>query len=293
MTTLNVKEIFNDLHQMPELGMQEYKTSAYLADAMEKLGYNVTRNVGGTGVVAIEKGEEEGPVLLLRADMDALPYTIDGKQVAIHACGHDAHSAMLLAAASVLKGKIKRGTLKILFQPAEETLVGALGIIDAGVLEDVDMALGLHIRPVQDIPFGTLSPGVKHSSSTFVKVVLHGRSAHASRPHLGVNTIEAAAAIIHSVASIKMNPNFSWSCKPTIINGGGTATNIIPDCTSMMFDIRSQTNEIMSELLDRFQKVVKNVADAFEAEAEVIFPGGVIPAAVLDDELTAEVAESI
>ena len=293
MTTLNVKEIFNDLHQIPELGMQEYKTSAYLADAMEKLGYDVTRNVGGTGVVAIEKGEEEGPVLLLRADMDALPYTIDGKQVAIHACGHDAHSAMLLAAASVLKGKIKRGTLKVLFQPAEETLVGALGIIDAGVLEDVDMALGLHIRPVQDIPFGTLSPGVKHSSSTFVKVVLHGRSAHASRPHLGVNTIEAAAAIIHSVASIKMNPNFSWSCKPTIINGGGTATNIIPDCTSMMFDIRSQTNEIMSELLERFQKVVKNVADAFEAEAEVIFPGGVIPAAVLDDKLTAEVAESI
>lgn len=113
MTTLNVKEIFNDLHQMPELGMQEYKTSAYLADAMEKLGYDVTRNVGGTGVVAIEKGEEEGPVLLLRADMDALPYTIDGKQVAIHACGHDAHSAMLLAAASVLKGKIKRGTLKV------------------------------------------------------------------------------------------------------------------------------------------------------------------------------------
>ena len=291
MTTLNVKEIFNDLHQIPELGREEYKTSAYLADAMEKLGYDVTRNVGDTGVVAIEKGEEDGPVLMLRADMDALPYTIDGKQVAIHACGHDAHSAMLLAAASELKGKIKRGTLKILFQPAEETLTGALDIIEAGVLEGVDIAMGLHIRPVQDIPFGTLSPGVKHSSSSFVKVVIHGRSAHASRPHLGVNTIEAAAAIIHSVAAIKMNPNFSWSCKPTIINGGGTATNIIPDCTSIMFDIRSQTNEIMSELLERFQKVVKNVAEAYEAEADVIFPGGVIPAAVLDDELTAEVAE--
>ena len=81
MTILNVKEIYNDLHQIPELGLQEYKTSAYLAEAMEKLGYEVTRNVGGTGVVAIEKGEEEGPVLLLRADMDALPYTIDGKHL--------------------------------------------------------------------------------------------------------------------------------------------------------------------------------------------------------------------
>ena len=183
MTALNVKEIYHDLHQMPELGLEEYKTSAYLADAMEKLGYDVTRNVGVTGVVAIEKGEEEGPVMLLRADMDALPFVIDSKPVNIHACGHDAHSAMLLAAASVLKGKIKRGTLKILFQPAEETLKGALGIIDAGVLEDVDMALGLHIRPVQDIPFGTLSPVVKHSSSTFVKVILYGRIEHASGPH--------------------------------------------------------------------------------------------------------------
>ncbi len=293
MTALNVKELYHDLHQMPEIGMEEYKTSAYLADAMEKLGYDVTRNVGGTGVVAIEKGEADGPVLLLRADMDALPFVINGEQVNIHACGHDAHSAMLLAAASVLKGKIKRGTLKVLFQPAEETLKGALAIIDAGVLEDVDMALGLHIRPVQDIPYGTLSPAVKHSSSTFVKVVLHGRSCHASRPHLGINTIETAAGIINAVAAIKMNPNFSWSCKPTIINGGGSATNIVPDHTMMMFDIRSQTNEIMSELLEKFEKVVKSVAAAYDAEAEVIFPGGVIPAAVLDDELTAEVAESI
>ena len=293
MTVLNVKEIYNDLHQMPEVGLQEFKTSAYLADAMEKLGYEVTRNVNVTGVVAIEKGEEPGPTLLLRADMDALPFVIDGKPVNIHACGHDAHSAMLLAAASVLKGKIKRGTLKVLFQPAEETLYGAIGIIEAGVLEGVDMALGLHIRPIQDIPDGTMSPGVKHSSSTFVKVSIHGRSAHASRPHLGVNTIETAAAIIQSVAAIKMNPNFSWSCKPTIINGGGSATNIIPDSTTITFDIRSQTNEIMTELLERFQKVVKSVGEAFEAEVEVIFPGGVIPAAVLDDELTAEVAESI
>lgn len=293
MTILNVKEIYHDLHQMPELGLQEYKTSAYLADAMEKLGYEVTRNVGVTGVLAVEKGNEPGPVMLLRADMDALPFVIDGRNVNIHACGHDAHSAMLLAAASVLKGKIKRGTLKILFQPAEETLEGALGIIDAGVLEGVDLALGLHIRPAQDIPFGTLSPAVKHSSSTFVKVELRGRSCHASRPHLGINTIEAAAGIINAAAAIKMNPNFSWSCKPTIINGGGTAVNIVPDHTTIMFDIRSQTNEIMTELLAKFEKVVKNVAAAYDAEAEVIYPGGVIPAAVLDDELTAEVAESI
>lgn len=293
MAILKVKDIYHDLHQMPEIGFQEYKTSAYLAAAMEALGYTVSRNVGETGVVAFEKGEEEGPVMLLRADMDALPFVVGDESVSIHACGHDAHCAMLLAAASVLKGKIRRGTLKFLFQPAEETLLGALSIIDAGVLDDVDIAVGLHIRPIQDIPFGTLCPGVKHSSTTFVKVVLNGRSAHASRPHLGVNTIEAAAAIINNIASIKMNPNVSWSCKPTIINGGGSASNIIPATTSIIFDIRSQCNEVMGTLLERFRKVVKSVAEAFEAETEILFPCGVVPAAILDEELTTEVAESI
>ena len=88
------------------------------------------------------------PCILLRADMDALPFLIDGEKKNIHACGHDAHSAMLLAAASELVGKVKRGTLRILFQQGEETLKGALAVIDAGVIEDVDIALGLHIRPV-------------------------------------------------------------------------------------------------------------------------------------------------
>ena len=170
MTALNVKDIFNDLHQIPEVGFQEFKTSAYLADKLEALGYEVTRNLGGTGVVGVVKGAEPGPVMLLRADMDALPFVIDGEHKAIHACGHDAHCSMVLAAASLLKDKVKRGTLKILFQPAEETLGGALAIINAGVLEDVDFAVGLHIRPVQDLPFGKLSPAVHHSSSTFANI---------------------------------------------------------------------------------------------------------------------------
>ena len=294
MESLNVKELYHALHQIPEVGEHEFKTSAFVADVLEKLGYAVTRNVGGTtGVVAVEKGVEPGPVLLLRADMDALPFVIDGKPCCIHACGHDGHMSMLLAAASLLKGKIKRGTLKLLFQPAEETFVGAVSMIEAGVLEGVDMAMGLHIRPKQDIPYGTIAPGVQHSSSTAAKIFIKGMSCHASRPHLGINTLEAAAAVINAIAAIKMNPNLSCSYKPTMIDCNSNATNIVPSETTITYDLRSESNELMEELVEKFKTAAVNAAKAYGAEAEVTFPFGIIPAARLDADLTNDVAESV
>lgn len=293
MNKLDPRNIYDDLHQIPELGFEEFKTSAYLADKLEAMGYKVTRNIGGTGVIGEIKGSEPGPVMMLRADMDALPFLIDGEKNNIHACGHDAHSAMLLAAASELVGKVKRGTLRILFQQGEETLKGALAVIDAGVIEDVDIALGLHIRPVQDIAYGEMSPAVRHASSTFVNVVINGLSSHGARPHLGVNAIEAAAVAINAITAIKINPIIPWSCKVTGIKGGGVAPNIIPDKVEMIVDARAQTNEAMTELLEKLRRAVTNAAAALGATAEVTTPGGVIPAAEYDDELTAEVAECI
>ena len=166
--SFEVKSLYEDLHQMPELGFQEVKTSAYVVEKLKEMGYtNITTGVGKTGVVAVEEGAEPGPCVMLRADMDALPFKVDGKDCVIHACGHDSHTAMLLAAAALLKGKIKRGKLKLLFQPAEETLKGALAVIEDGVLDDVDMALGLHIRPEGDIPDGTIAAALLHSASIF------------------------------------------------------------------------------------------------------------------------------
>ena len=135
---LDVIKVWEDLHKTPELGFEEHETAKYIAEKLTALGYEVETGVGGTGVVGVIKGEEEGPCLMLRADMDALPFTINGEKKVIHACGHDSHSAMLLAAASRLVGKIKRGKLKVLFQQGEETLFGAMSVIKAGVLEDVD-----------------------------------------------------------------------------------------------------------------------------------------------------------
>ena len=161
------------------------------------------------------------------------------------------------------------------------------------MLEDVDIAVGLHIRPVQDLPFGKLSPAVRHASSTFAKVKITGQSCHGSRPHLGVNAVEGAAAVINAASGVRINPVISWSCKATAVNGGGSAYNIIPDHAEITFDVRCQENEGMTELLGKLQKAAENVAAAYGATAEFSLPGGVIPAAVLDKELTAEVAECI
>ena len=144
---LDVVKVWQDLHKTPELGFEEVKTSAYLAEALEKIGYEVHRGIAKTGVVGYKRTNVPGPVLMLRADMDALPFkNDDGTIERVHACGHDSHSAMLLTAAAYLFDKVKKGTLKIFFQPAEETIFGAQRSIDDGVIDDVDMALGLHIR---------------------------------------------------------------------------------------------------------------------------------------------------
>ena len=291
MAQLDVVKVWEDLHKTPELGFEEVQTAAYIAKALKDMGYEVTEGVGKTGVVAYARGQEPGPCVMLRADMDALPFVIDGKKTAIHACGHDAHSAMLLAAASALVGKVKRGTLKLLFQPAEETLKGALSVIEDGVLNDVDMAFGLHIRPVQDVADGQMVAALCHSASGFFRIEVKGQSAHASRPHLGVNCAEILAAIVMNISQLKFNPAQTWSCKCTKIDVGGAAVNVIPDHGYAMYDIRSQTNPLMKEMLDKVRRCAENTAAAFGATATMTFPGDVIPACEYDDTLVQEVAD--
>ena len=293
MEKLDVMKLWDYLHSIPELGFKEFKTAAFLAKELEKLGYKVTRNVGGTGVIGELSGTEEGPTIMLRADMDALPFVIDGKDEVIHACGHDAHCAMVLAAAAILADKIKRGKLLILFQPGEETLKGALAVIATGLMDKVDIAMGLHIRPIQDIPNGTMTPAICHGASTFAQVKILGKGCHGSRPHLGVNACDAVAAVINAVNAIKLNPVLAWSCKVTNIKAGGAAPNIIPDKAALVLDCRAQTNEVMTEMLAKLKMAITNAAASVGATATLDTPDGVIPAANLDPELTAEVAECI
>lgn len=282
-----------ELHAMPELALKETKTSAYVVEKLKALGIDVQANVGGTtGVVGTIRGEEPGPVVLIRADMDALPFVIDGKPCAIHACGHDAHTAMVLATASEMVGKVKKGTLKILFQPAEETLEGAPAMLKAGVLDDVDIAFGAHIRPVQDLPAGTVCPAVNHVASCTAHVVVHGKSCHAARPHLGVNALDVGTAIVQGVQSIWVNPAEIFTPKATQFHADQGATNSIPGEARITFDIRASTNPIMKELLEKIRTMVEMTAKAHGATAEIDF-GLICPAAEYDEALVEEVADVI
>lgn len=283
------------LHTIPEIGFEEKKTSAYLADQLEKAGFKVTRNVGGTtGIVGIYDSGHEGPTLALRADMDALGHVIDGVHCALHTCGHDGHSSMVLTAASemVQEKAIKKGRLKIIFQPAEELGTGALEMIKGGAIDDVDMLLGLHIRPEEECKKGQAIPAMYYSASGTVETVFTGVPAHGARPHLGVNAIDAAVAAIQAVNAIHLNPNWSYSAKATKFLCDSGVTNAIPAEARVFWDIRAQYNSTMDELKAKLLPAIQAGAATVGAtvEAKLIKE---IPAAELDDEMTAVLADSI
>jgi amidohydrolase len=289
----NVVELREEFHKIPELGFQEKKTSELIVSKLKELGLSPITGIGGTGVAAYIDGTEPGPTVMLRADMDALPFVQDGKPCTIHACGHDCHVSVILAVASRLIGKIRKGRVKLFFQPAEETLLGALRSVEDGVVDDVDIALGCHVRPIQDIPDGTVCASINHTSSTFMRIKLQGLTAHAARPHLGKSAVEAAVLITNALNSLWMNPLKGWSAKVTAIRAEAAAANIIPDQGEMMLDIRAESNDLMKEFLEKIEKTVVAAADAVGVTATVEYPGGVIPAPNYDKELTAQVEETI
>lgn len=286
-------ETFHVLHEIPELGFEEEKTSAYLAEKLASFGYEVSRGYGKTGIVGKLKGSVPGPVVGLRADMDALGHEIDGKKVAIHSCGHDAHSSMVLAAAEELaKNGIEKGEVQILFQPAEEILFGALRMIEDGAGKDLDMLFGIHLRPIQEAKSGQATPALHHASSFVVKAHLEGQTAHGARPHLGVNAIHAASAVIQAVLAIYVDPVVPSSVKATQIKGGGPVTNAIPANAEITFDVRSRENKTMELLLDKIRMAIEKGAEAVGAKGTMEIVGGV-PAAEYDREMIGLAREAI
>lgn len=291
----DVVSLWRDLHAMPELGFHEIRTSAYAAEAMRRIGYEVYTGVDGTtAVVAYKRTGVAGPTVLVRCDMDALPFkNADGSVVAVHACGHDAHVAMQIAVAREVFDSVKRGTLKFLFQPAEETLDGALSVIKAGVLDDVDMAFGMHIRPVQDMPAGNFCAAVNYTASAFIGIGIKGESCHASRPHLGVNAAEAAALVTNAICAIKLNPLAGWSCKVTQIHATSAAVNVVPDTAQLWIDARAENNALMQELIDKVRRAAEFAAQSVGATATVTLPHEPIPAPSYTPSLVRQAQEEI
>jgi amidohydrolase len=300
--TAEIEETYKQLHMQPELGFQEVKTAAFLASKLKKLGFEVTENIGKTGVLGVLKGKEPGKTFAVRADMDALPmqeatglpYASKVPNV-MHACGHDSHCTMLLYAVKALmaNGGVKRGTLKVVFQPAEEILGGARAFIASGLLADVDEIVGLHVRNNTECKVGEACPAICHASSWRIRAVVKGKAAHGAWPHLGVNALDALAAIIGNVNAIHADPRVPHSVKCTRCTAGTGATNIIPDTAEMSIDVRSQQNPVMKELLAKTKVAVETGAAGVGAVAEMVDEGGV-PAAELDfDGLVKDAAKSI
>lgn len=290
-----VLEHYNYLHTIPELGFEEHKTAAYIALQLKKAGYQVTENIGGTtGIMALYDSGKPGPTLALRADMDALGHIIDGHHCAMHTCGHDAHSSIVLTTAEeiISQGLVKKGRIKLIFQPAEELGTGALALIHAGVIDDVDMIVGLHLRPKDECPKGFASPAMYYSASTTITADFTGIPAHGARPHLGVNALDAASIAIQAVNTIHLNPALNYSAKATRCICDAGVTNAIPAQANVCWDLRAPTNQAMSELKEKVLSSIDFAAKSVGATVEANVTKE-IPAAEIHQEVTDIIALAI
>ncbi len=279
-----------DLHRIPEPGYREEKTSQYIANFLKREGFSFQAGITQTGVMATLDTGRPGKTILIRADMDALPITeatglpfASTHQGAMHACGHDAHMAMALGAAKIIDGSKDKlqGTIKVLFQPAEETAGGAKPMIDAGVMENptVDHCFGCHVWP--GIPEGTI--GVKAGPLMAAMDQFHiniiGKGGHGAMPHLCVDALEVGTQVINAfqrVVSRQMNP-----LSPTVITIGrfhaGTAFNIIAPEAELSGTTRTFDRRIWKEWPERLEKILKGVCDAMGAAYALDFVQGCPP----------------
>lgn len=266
-----IEETYRHLHSIAEISWKEVNTSRYLCDRLLRMGFNPETIENKTGVMAVWSGEGGGPTVALRADIDALWQLVNGDWKANHSCGHDAHMTMVLHTMLCLKeiGYLPKGRLKAIFQPAEETGQGAKMVVESGWTRDVDCMLGIHLRPVQEMPFGTASPAIYHGAVVQLGGTLTGVQAHAARPNLGINVIDALASITAAVNAIKVDPTIPSSVKVTKVQAGGSNLNVIPDQAEFGIDLRAQNNETMDALLNQVTTAVRHAGSANGTKVEV------------------------
>lgn len=287
------------LHRIPEDGFQEFKTQRLIMETLDEIGIPYTTE--RTWVIGLIEGGQPGETVALRADMDALPLTEpDGcpfrseHEGMMHACGHDAHVAMALGAAKVLYGLREQihGKVKLLFQPAEETVGGAEPMVQAGAMENphVDRVYGIHVMP--HLPVGTVETraGTLNASTDTVKITIRGRAGHGAYPDLGTDAIVCAAQVITALQTIvSRNVSPLQSAVLTIgVIEGGTAQNIICDEVRMRGTLRTANGDLRAMMKERIAAIARNVAVGMGCEAEVeIIPG--YAALVNDDNEAARV----
>ena len=288
-----------DFHEHPELGNRETRTAGIIAKHLQDLGMEVQTGVGVTGVVGILKGGKPGPVVALRADMDGLPVTervpvpfaskvkaqYNGQEVGVmHACGHDTHVAILMGVAEVLTSMKKdiKGTVKFIFQPAEEGAPkgeegGAELMVKQGVLENpkVDVIFGLHINSQTEVGKITYRPGGVMAAVNDMRIVIKGRQAHGASPWSSIDPIVVSAQIINSLQTVvSRNLNITQNAGVVTIGSihGGVRSNIIPEQVEMFGTIRTLGKDDEKMVIDRIRTIATKTAEAAGAVAEVEIP---------------------
>jgi len=278
----SMRALRRDFHRHPELGFQEVRTSSIVAQTLRELGLEVTTGIGKTGVVGMLEGQRAGPVVLLRFDMDALPvheetgadYASQSPGV-MHACGHDGHTAVGLTVAKLLHAHSQNmaGSVKLVFQPAEEGLGGAQAMIDDGVLESPspDFALALHLWNEKPLGWLGIHAGPVMAASEIFKVSLTGKGGHGASPHLSVDPLLAAAHVVtalQGIVSRNIAPLEAAVVSVTSIRGG-EAFNVIPSTVEMLGTIRTFLPEVRQRVLERFPQIVEGVAGGMGCQANV------------------------
>lgn len=308
-----------DIHQNPELGNQEVRTAKMVADHLRSLGIEVTENVAVTGVVGVLKGGKPGPTVALRADMDALPVTervdlpfkstvtatYNGQQTGVmHACGHDTHVAILMGVAEVLAGMRNelQGTVKFLFQPAEEgiyepgvTSWGAKQMVEQGVMEDVDAVFGLHIGSQMEVGKIGYRSGPAMAGVDNLEITVHGTQAHGASPWSGVDPIVTSAQIVSGLQTI-ISRNVNITQTPAVVTvgavHGGIRHNIIPEKVEMIGTIRTFGDEQQALVHRRITEIATNIAESAGGKADVNITK-LYPSTINDPTLTKQMEPTI
>ncbi|PTE01958.1 M20 aminoacylase family protein [Pandoraea apista] len=293
----SMRALRHQIHAYPELAYEEFQTSDLVAGKLTEWGYSVTRGIGGTGLVGTLKVGDNPRSLGIRADMDALPIQeATGKAYAsqhagkMHACGHDGHTATLLAAARHLaKTRNFDGTLHLIFQPAEEGLAGAKKMIEDGLFErfPCDAVFAYHNMP--GFPVGKIGfrPGPAMASSDTVIIRVHGRGGHGSMPNDSVDPVLAASHIVVALQSI-VSRNVDPRRMAVVTVGairGGDAPNVIPDSVELRLSVRAHTPKVREQLRDRIIELVNAQATVFGARAEIDYRWR-YPALINDADMT-------
>ena len=286
-------------HQYPELSMEEYETSKKIKEELDKMGIEY-RSAANTGIIATIKGDKPGKTIALRADMDALPVEeltdfdfkskIDGH---MHACGHDSHMAMLLGAAKILNGMKEQinGTVRLIFQPAEENAKGAIAMIEDGAIDGVDGIFGIHIWA--QIPVGkvSLEAGPRMASTDWFYIDVKGKGGHGSQPENCIDAVVVSSAIVmnlQTLVSRETRPHNPLVLSIGLLNSG-TKLNVIAEEGHMEGTTRCFDSELRKQLPIKMERIIKSTAEAFGATATLEYD--LAGSSVINDEQCAKIGQ--